>query len=579
MLLSRFWFFILALGAGIGIASSVVAVRWLDGQARQQTAMDLARDRQELELLLKIDARARLDAISGIAAHGDIRSALREANARGAAAEVPESLRTRLSTRLGELNAQLGEMAGDFIAAVDQRGIIAGQVGLGTIPASAGLAAFPAVSRALSGYMRDDVWTWNGELYRIAARPVIEGGQFIGAIIHAKRLDDAFASRVVSNYLHGASLGFFIRNQIVASGMPEGVQKAPRRDELAQVLPTVLEGPLSKGEASDVQELSMGGLAIYAPLVGSAGEAGCGYVVARPLKLLASPWALLSSASQEDWKAALPTMLGAIFGLLALGMLFVYLERDRPLVQFRKLAQALGKGESERFALQDMPSQFRTIGSAINDAIDRLQEQAGQAKKRAADLNALLSQAPSTSAPSFFGFASSTQEASSASPSPSQASPPQGAAPPPPLASPKPAPPSSVAKPIPPPPAPPKTPPQPSLKGPAPTVTGSFQISPLFDDEEEERTLVSQVPQDLIRQSARESGLVIDEAHFREIYEQYIATKQQCGESVAGLTYEKFREQLLRNQEKIQKTHGATKVRFTVYLKDGKASLKATPIK
>jgi hypothetical protein len=106
--------------------------------------------------------------------------------------------------------------------------------------------------------------------------------------------------------------------------------------------------------------------------------------------------------------------------------------------------------------------------------------------------------------------------------------------------------------------------------------------SPLDDEEEEGQTMVSRVPEELIKQSATGAFAAIagtDEAHFKETYQQFIATKQQCGEPLAGLTYEKFKETLRKNQEKIQQVHGTSKVRFTVYVKDGKAALKATPIK
>ncbi len=114
-------------------------------------------------------------------------------------------------------------------------------------------------------------------------------------------------------------------------------------------------------------------------------------------------------------------------------------------------------------------------------------------------------------------------------------------------------------------------------RAPAPTPAPS----PL-DDEDEGQTMVSRVPDELIKQSATGAFSALgggDEAHFKETYQQFIATKQQCGEPVTGLTYDKFKETLKKNQEKIQQAHGTAKVRFTVYVKDGKAALKATPIK
>jgi hypothetical protein len=68
-------------------------------------------------------------------------------------------------------------------------------------------------------------------------------------------------------------------------------------------------------------------------------------------------------------------------------------------------------------------------------------------------------------------------------------------------------------------------------------------------------------------------------AHFHQVFDQFVATKQHCGESTAGLTLEKFSQTLRKNQDQIVARHGAKSVRFTVYVKDGKAALKATPVK
>jgi hypothetical protein len=67
--------------------------------------------------------------------------------------------------------------------------------------------------------------------------------------------------------------------------------------------------------------------------------------------------------------------------------------------------------------------------------------------------------------------------------------------------------------------------------------------------------------------------------HFKTVYDQFIAMKKTCGEATAGLTYEKFAEKLVRNRDDLMAKTGCREVRFTVYTKDGKAALKATPVK
>jgi hypothetical protein len=644
MLLSRLWFLVLAIAASAGIAVSFVATRLLDEKTHDQVVRDLVRDRLQLEQLLKLDARARIDAIGPITANGDVRSALREANGRQPGAEIPEATRARLRTRLGELNQQLGEMAGDLVFAVDERGIIVAQVGGGAAPpATAGLGAFPLVERALAGYGRDDVWLWNGELYRMAARPVIENGRYAGAIVHGKRIDDIFASRIVTR-LSGASVGFFVRDQIVGSAMPEGVSGAPRRDDMGGPLATVLGGPFAQGEVGAPSTLPTGGLAIYAPVVGAASYAQAGYVLARPVPTIGSPLAIIQLASSQDWMAALPLMGAVVLVMMLLAMILVYFEHDRPLVRFREAAVRVGKRELDRFQVQDFGGSFRIAASALNEALDKLQEQAGQAKKKVADLDSILGEAPAPPSASFFGFAGGAGSvpdgsaipgsvpdgpavprpaavapapppaapAAPAAPARPAAPPPTAAAPPaapaPPLGAPRAAPTAAAppAAPAPPLGAPRAAPAVPAApKPPGPPTAGSPLASTLIgvgvagatgapvqaprpppsladdDDGDEGQTMVSRVPEELIKQSATGAFSAVsgDEAHFKDVFQQFVATKQQCGEPTAGLTYDKFKETLRKNQEKIQQAHGTSKVRFTVYVKDGKAALKATPIK
>jgi hypothetical protein len=94
------------------------------------------------------------------------------------------------------------------------------------------------------------------------------------------------------------------------------------------------------------------------------------------------------------------------------------------------------------------------------------------------------------------------------------------------------------------------------------------------NDSDEEATVIAEVP-DQLRQASRDN-----EPHFREVFEQYLALRQQCGESVAELSFEKFLVTLRKNRDTIILQRPDTKdVRFTVYVKAGKAALKATPVK
>jgi len=70
-----------------------------------------------------------------------------------------------------------------------------------------------------------------------------------------------------------------------------------------------------------------------------------------------------------------------------------------------------------------------------------------------------------------------------------------------------------------------------------------------------------------------------EEAHFRHIFDDFIAKKRDCGESTVGLTRDKFLQKLRDNKANLVAKHNCRTVRFSVYVKDGKAALKATPIR
>lgn len=75
------------------------------------------------------------------------------------------------------------------------------------------------------------------------------------------------------------------------------------------------------------------------------------------------------------------------------------------------------------------------------------------------------------------------------------------------------------------------------------------------------------------------AGMDAETRHFREVYDEFVTMKQACGESVEGLTFERLLKTLEKNAATIKTQHGVSEVRFRVYEKNGKAALKATPIK
>ncbi|WP_163998594.1 MXAN_5187 family protein [Pyxidicoccus caerfyrddinensis] len=70
-----------------------------------------------------------------------------------------------------------------------------------------------------------------------------------------------------------------------------------------------------------------------------------------------------------------------------------------------------------------------------------------------------------------------------------------------------------------------------------------------------------------------------EEQHFQEVFREFLTTRERCGEPADGLTYDKFVQKLRKNKEQLVQKYACKTVRFQVYVKEGKAALKATPVK
>ena len=64
-----------------------------------------------------------------------------------------------------------------------------------------------------------------------------------------------------------------------------------------------------------------------------------------------------------------------------------------------------------------------------------------------------------------------------------------------------------------------------------------------------------------------------------KIFDEFVAAKKRCGERADNLQYERFRQTLQRNKDALIERYGCKSVRFQVYVKEGKAALKATPVR
>ncbi len=69
------------------------------------------------------------------------------------------------------------------------------------------------------------------------------------------------------------------------------------------------------------------------------------------------------------------------------------------------------------------------------------------------------------------------------------------------------------------------------------------------------------------------------DAAWRGVYEEFLRVRVGQGEPVEGVTWERFREKLRKNRELLVQKYACRTVRFQVHVKDGKAALRATPVR
>jgi hypothetical protein len=69
------------------------------------------------------------------------------------------------------------------------------------------------------------------------------------------------------------------------------------------------------------------------------------------------------------------------------------------------------------------------------------------------------------------------------------------------------------------------------------------------------------------------------EPEWTQVYQDFVRIKQDCGEAVEGFTFERFTQTLRKNRDTLMREHGVQHVQFSAYVKQGRAALKAKPVR
>lgn len=588
MILSRFWYAILAVLCVASTALVYVAIHQHNRLRESDTRLIIDHDRDIVDWYLRIDARKRLDALAIASVDDQLRNGLLKANGQE---KVGAEVRDPVKKRLGELAGKIGALIKDegkgqspiALFAVDARGRVVAHVNYDRASMVKDeyfeLGGFPVVADALHGWLRDDTWVFDREaIYRVVARPVVsaEGSPPSGAVVAVRRVDDGYA-KMISERTE-APVVFYVAApdgdgvRIAARATPDKSDVSFEGLSLDAKKLKADKAYTENGASALTQQGPM--TMAFARIIGMGWEMGAGYAVARKVAVIDGPNALLGNADESDKKAVpVPLVAGVGAAALLLGLLFTFLEHSRPISRLAGEVKKFSKGEQDAIPLPKLAGQMRKIGQDVNDGMERVIAKGGGASRKAADLEQILGPVPA--APQMSAFSFNFDQAPGGGP----------AAPAAPASSPKPAPgiddmfanlPPAGSGPAPGPSA--ATSPKPPAA--TPPAAAPVEKKP---EEEDEATLVARIPDELMNASKTGEQQQIDDAeeilHWKQTFDAFVAMRQKCGEPTTGLSFDKFQLQLRKNKEQLVKQYGCKRVKFTVYEKEGKAALKATPIK
>lgn len=542
MLATRFWIVFVALMLGAALFVLFLGTSMYNRAGSRTLGESLSSDSQVVSWYLKDDARQRSAQLIQFALSPDVARGLQKANE--SETKVSEDARDKVLAALKKVNSQIPREEGfDAVFAVDQNGRVVAQIGYDQASGNKDfeLGGYPVVADGLRGYLRDDTLVLD-RMYRVVVRPVeFDIGQApAGAIVGARIIDDRFARELSART--GAAVAFFAHGQRVASGSPEGFDNA-QLDQIVGDLGNLDQDPdyQEKGR-SKVRVIGKMLSVQYSRLPGEAWELGAGFAVARLPFGVEGPLDFFRKADDKDKEHGhIGLAIAIALAAAVVGIAFSVLEHTRPLHVFRSEAQRLAKGEIDQLQPSRFNGVFRKIASDINDGIDTALAKGGGPRRGPADFKQVLGDIPAEPQMSAFSLPGETPPVSSTGTVP--------------VSLPQPS--SAGSKPLPAPPPNPRLPkPPPNPRAPAAAAA---------------------MPAEEASNSAEDSPS--EEAEWREVYQEFVALKQQCSENVDGFTYEKFEQTLRKNRDSLASRHGAKRVKFSVYVKDGKAALKATPLK
>ena len=594
MIASRFWVVLLGLLLSAAALVAYLAVSMHDRLGVRLAAEGLSADSRVVSWYLKNSAREAAAQLIRFAGNDGVARSLSSTSRAERAEDIDAGTRRQLKGTLTKIAQELPkDEAFDAVFAVSQSGEVVASIGFDQASdPEFELGGYPVVADALHGYVRDDTLLLD-RVYRVVARPVeFELGQLpAGAIVGIRVVDDRFAAELSERT--GAAVAFYAGARRVALGVPSTFDRSGL-DQIVTDLPSLEKDTdyRDKGR-TDVHPFADGLAVVYARLPGEAWRLGVGYAVARQAPRVLGIGGVLKQADAKDKEAVSRLLLLGIAVLsVGLGLGLIFVEYTLPLGAFKRQVKALSSGSISQLTVDRMRGPFRQLSLDLNLALDRVpRSSVGEDGAVAVGFDQVFGDAaPSSASMTAFGvpgsvppgsFAGLPASAQVAAPQYGQVSaavggfdfaPPGAAA----LASARGAiPPRRTTR----------SAQQPAAQAEAfPITAGAAAVAfpPALPEPE-----LAPVPPRIAAVEARDAaagdpavnGDADHEPEWMQVYHDFVRLKQDCGEAVEGFTFERFTQTLRKNRDTLMREHGVQRVHFSAYVKQGRAALKAKPVR
>lgn len=602
MPLTKLWLFLLSLLCGLAALLVVALDPELQRREIATQSQAVARAQKISSQFLENQAHQLVQAAAQLSTDAVLQETLSQlSRSQGEPAllhETAQGALRRLATPLSVSFALVTDLRGNVLARIGQDEAVYGDP----------IDGLPAVEAALRGYRLDDLWLFQGALYRIAAVPVIAAAgsaqgrdRYVGSLVLARVLGSELLTQI--GQLTGVQGAVIARGQILASSLsPQGsgsVFRGQADGGLALSSDALL---LLRRGLSSTDAVARDGdhWLAFVELPGTAAGTAAG-AAPKATTNSADPGAMLVLSSSGAGGRVLPVvlrealrqglapltlavLLGAVGLLYVLGLGVVGSES-------RLLALSQSSRSTRRESTARSPSE-PSIGPSKSVPPPEARPATPVTETAAVEPTVPPPlppvDAPPPAAPSLVTAPSQPSLVPSAqsprfTPSPSAQSP---RFTPPPLTStltplPPPAVPEESATPLPPP------MPQRSDWGPPGELISDASRAAEYEhtdlassDLAETRAAVLPPPSSNFEPTVVASapnGATDPDVTFYQVFQEYVQARERCRESVEGLSYEQFRKRLADSRAAIIREHGCVSVEFHVYIKDGRAALKAIP--